>query len=58
VRPGRWTGSIGGINSHLKMMPGPQGGWWRPLGGQIKEEGEKAIPGLAGLQSSGAGRPK
>ena len=39
----------------LKMMTGPQGGSWVPLGGQIKDMWEKAIPGLAIQVLPGAG---
>ncbi len=41
--------------AELKMMTGPQGGSWIPLGGQLKDLWEKAIPGLAVQQSPGAG---
>src|SRR4029079_1619777 len=41
--------------TELKMMTGPQGGSWIPLGGQLKDLWEKAIPGLAVQQSPGAG---
>jgi TRAP transporter TAXI family solute receptor len=36
-------------------MTGPQGGSWIPLGGQLKDLWEKAIPGLTVQQSPGAG---
>ncbi len=39
----------------LKFMTGPQGGSWIPLGGQLKDLWEKAIPGLAVQQAPGAG---
>jgi TRAP transporter TAXI family solute receptor len=39
----------------IKMMTGPQGGSWIPLGGQLKDMWEKAIPGLKIQQSPGAG---
>jgi hypothetical protein len=39
----------------LKFMTGPQGGSWIPLGGQLKDMWEKAVPGLAIQQSPGAG---
>jgi TRAP transporter TAXI family solute receptor len=39
----------------VKMMTGPQGGSWIPLGGQLKDMWEKAIPGLKIQQSPGAG---
>lgn len=40
---------------NVKMMTGPQGGSWIPLGGQLKDMWEKAIPGLTIQQSPGAG---
>jgi TRAP transporter TAXI family solute receptor len=39
----------------MKMMSGPQGGSWIPLGGQMKDMWEKAIPGLAVQVMPGAG---
>ncbi len=39
----------------LKMMTGPQGGSWVPLGGQLKDIWEKNIPGLAVQSLPGAG---
>ena len=41
--------------AEVKFMTGPQGGSWIPLGGQLKDMWEKAIPGLAVQQSPGAG---
>jgi TRAP transporter TAXI family solute receptor len=41
--------------AELKFMTGPQGGSWIPLGGQLKDLWEKAIPGLSVTQSPGAG---
>ena len=41
--------------AEIKMMTGPQGGSWIPLGGQLKDMWEKAIPGLTIQQSPGAG---
>jgi len=41
--------------AELKFMTGPQGGSWIPLGGQLKDLWEKAIPGLTVAQSPGAG---
>ena len=41
--------------AEIKMMTGPQGGSWIPLGGQLKDMWEKAIPGLAVQQAPGAG---
>jgi TRAP transporter TAXI family solute receptor len=40
---------------NLKMMSGPQGGSWIPLGGQLKDMWEKAIPGLNVQVLPGAG---
>jgi TRAP transporter TAXI family solute receptor len=39
----------------LKLMTGPQGGSWIPLGGQLKDLWEKAVPGLAVQALPGAG---
>jgi uncharacterized protein len=39
----------------LKMMTGPQGGSWIPLGGQLKDMWEKAVPGLHVQVLPGAG---
>jgi TRAP transporter TAXI family solute receptor len=41
--------------AELKMMTGPQGGAWVPLGGQLKDMWEKAIPGLSVQALPGAG---
>jgi uncharacterized protein len=41
--------------ANLKMMTGPQGGSWIPLGGQLKDMWEKAIPGLSVQVLPGAG---
>jgi TRAP transporter TAXI family solute receptor len=41
--------------TELKMMSGPQGGSWIPLGGQLKDLWEKAIPGLQVQVLPGAG---
>lgn len=40
---------------NLKLMSGPQGGIWVPLGGQLKDIWEKAIPGLNVQALPGAG---
>lgn len=40
---------------NLKMMTGPQGGSWIPLGGQLKDIWEKAVPGLQVQALPGAG---
>mgnify|MGYP001377392407 CR=1 FL=1 len=48
--------SIGGATAaELKLMTGPQGGVWVPLGGQIKDIVEKAVPGTTVQTSPGAG---
>jgi TRAP transporter TAXI family solute receptor len=41
--------------AELRFMTGPQGGSWIPMGGQLKDLWEKAIPGLTVIQSPGAG---
>jgi uncharacterized protein len=39
----------------IKLMTGPQGGVWVPLGGQLKDMWEKAVPGLNVQSLPGAG---
>lgn len=39
----------------IRLMTGPQGGVWVPLGGQLKDLWEKAIPGLKVQNLPGAG---
>ena len=41
--------------AEMKMMTGPQGGSWIPLGGQLKDLWEKAIPGMQIQVMPGAG---
>lgn len=41
--------------AELKMMTGPQGGVWIPLGGQLKDMWEKAVGGLSVQALPGAG---
>jgi TRAP transporter TAXI family solute receptor len=41
--------------AEMKMMTGPQGGSWIPLGGQLKDLWEKAVPGLQVAVMPGAG---
>jgi TRAP transporter TAXI family solute receptor len=41
--------------AELKLMSGPQGGVWVPLGGQLKDLWEKAVPGLSVQALPGAG---
>jgi len=44
-----------GLAADLRMMTGPQGGSWIPLGGQLKDMWEKAVPGLSVQVLPGAG---
>ncbi|HEX6977686.1 MAG TPA: TAXI family TRAP transporter solute-binding subunit [Alphaproteobacteria bacterium] len=39
----------------VRLMTGPQGGVWVPLGGQLKDMWEKAVPGLSVQSMPGAG---
>ena len=39
----------------MRFMTGPQGGSWIPLGGQLKDLWEKAVPGLSVSAVPGAG---
>jgi TRAP transporter TAXI family solute receptor len=48
-----FTGICGA--AELRMMTGPQGGAWVPLGGQLKDMWEKAIPDLRVQALPGAG---
>jgi TRAP transporter TAXI family solute receptor len=41
--------------AELRMMTGPQGGSWIPLGGQLKDLWEKAVPGTSVQVFPGAG---
>jgi hypothetical protein len=41
--------------AELKMMTGPQGGVWIPLGGQLKDMWEKSVGGLSVQALPGAG---
>ncbi len=43
------------LAADLKLMTGPQGGVWVPLGGQLKDMWEKAVPGLNVQSLPGAG---
>ena len=47
--------TVSAAAAELKMMTGPQGGSWIPLGGQMKDMWEKAIPGLDVQVMPGAG---
>jgi TRAP transporter TAXI family solute receptor len=42
-------------SQEIRMMTGPQGGVWVPLGGQLKDLWEKAVPGLKVQNLPGAG---
>ena len=41
--------------AEIKLMTGPQGGVWVPLGGQLKDLWEKAVPNLSVQALPGAG---
>ncbi len=41
--------------AEVRLMTGPQGGVWVPLGGQLKDMWEKAVPGLSVQSLPGAG---
>ena len=41
--------------AEIKLMTGPQGGSWIPLGGQLKDLWEKALPGTSVQSLPGAG---
>jgi uncharacterized protein len=47
------TGAVGA--AEIKLMTGPQGGVWVPLGGQLKDLWEKAVTGLSVQSLPGAG---
>ncbi|MCB5176476.1 TAXI family TRAP transporter solute-binding subunit [Microvirga lenta] len=47
--------ALGAQAADLKLMTGPQGGVWVPLGGQLKEIWEQAIPGTNVQPLPGAG---
>src|SRR3954453_22501609 len=48
-------GTGGAWSAELRFMTGPQGGVWIPLGGQLKDMWEKAVPGLSVTSMPGAG---
>ena len=48
-------GAPAGAAEPLRLMTGPQGGVWVPLGGSLKNMWEKAIPGLSIQPLPGAG---
>jgi len=48
-----WTGIVKA--AEVRMMTGPQAGFWVPLGGQLKDIWEKAVPGLQVQSLPGAG---
>jgi TRAP transporter TAXI family solute receptor len=43
------------VAADIKLMTGPQGGVWIPLGGQLKDMWEKAVPNLSVQALPGAG---
>jgi TRAP transporter TAXI family solute receptor len=45
----------GGMAADIKLMTGPQGGAWVPLGGQLKDMWEKAASGISVQSLPGAG---
>jgi TRAP transporter TAXI family solute receptor len=47
--------SVAAAGADLRLMTGPQGGVWVPLGGQLKDIWEKAVPGLNVTSMPGAG---
>ncbi|MCF8475527.1 MAG: TAXI family TRAP transporter solute-binding subunit [Pseudolabrys sp.] len=49
------TATLPASAADIKMMSGPQGGSWIPLGGQLKDMWEKAVPGLKVQVLPGAG---
>jgi TRAP transporter TAXI family solute receptor len=49
------VGAGGAHAAELKLMTGPQGGVWVPLGGQLKEIWEQALPGTTVQALPGAG---
>ena len=49
-----WTGAASAADTY-RLMTGPQGGVWVPLGGALKNMWEKAIPGLTVQTLPGAG---
>jgi TRAP transporter TAXI family solute receptor len=53
VAAAAFAGTVGAAD--VKLMTGPQGGIWVPLGGQLKDAWEKAVPGLNVQTSPGNG---
>jgi TRAP transporter TAXI family solute receptor len=49
-----WAGAACAADNY-RMMTGPQGGIWVPLGGALKDMWEKAMPGVALQSLPGAG---
>ena len=47
--------SVAASAQELRLMTGPQGGSWIPLGGQLKDMWEKSVPGLSVQAMPGAG---
>jgi uncharacterized protein len=50
-----FSASANAQSNDIRMMTGPQGGIWVPLGGQLKDIWEKAVPGLKVATLPGAG---
>ena len=48
-----FAGAVGA--AEVRLMTGPQAGFWVPLGGQLKDIWEKAIPDLKVQSLPGAG---
>lgn len=48
-------GATPALANDVRLMTGPQGGIWVPLGGQLKDIWEKSVPGLAVQSLPGAG---
>ncbi|MGE0723922.1 MAG: TAXI family TRAP transporter solute-binding subunit [Alphaproteobacteria bacterium] len=49
------AGASGAQAETVRLMTGPQGGIWIPLGGQLKDMWEKALPGTSVQSLPGAG---
>jgi TRAP transporter TAXI family solute receptor len=47
--------ATGAQATEIRLMTGPQGGVWVPLGGQLKDMWEKAVPGASVQALPGAG---
>lgn len=49
------TSATVAVANDIRIMTGPQGGVWVPLGGQLKDLLEKAVPGVKVSTLPGAG---